>query len=438
MPYPTTTDYTFDEGIDPTSTWGVYASVLLQLIRQAKPNSYRGSIIYSDTTPTVTGDYEWHKRCLWIKTTAPNAWHVFAYDNDLASWVDVSAGIGAGAINDEAQIADNTIPLSKLKISAITRSLLQVNASGNALEAKMLDRVLYDGFMPIDYTFGYDLYIVRDGSSQRAIWRGIDPSRFNFASIPVSKLIPGAVGTSPVVNSAGAVEWQVPTISTLPTGAAGGSLSGTYPNPIIANSGVVAGQYGGAGKMVSFTVNAEGRVTAASDVNNRFPSALLCYQTSKGTVGSMGTTSGSKFPWNTEIYDADNIVSISSDKIVFAEAGTYRVGFYIPAYVVTTMGIDTIVGFSCIIDLYDETNAAIIDFRTINSFRIASGDHMPKMLEIKFDSIIQVPAPGTAYSLRAHYNGDQYLSVAPWPADISDGSTGYAERHGTVSIQRIA
>jgi len=60
--------------------------------------------------------------------------------------------------------------------------------------------------------------------------------------------------------------WNSPTSTFPPGGAAGGSLAGSFPAPTIAPSGVTAGSYGGSDRVARVTINPEGRVTSATEV----------------------------------------------------------------------------------------------------------------------------------------------------------------------------
>ena len=132
----------FVEGIDPTSTFGGYASVLLQLIRQAIPSSTYGMVLFDTTAPDVTGSNAWRKTCIWLNLTNPNTPTVNVYKEGTSpGWVNTNViiadnSISTSMIKDYNPATPNTgVTLPKLSVSGgAALQLIRVNATNTAFE----------------------------------------------------------------------------------------------------------------------------------------------------------------------------------------------------------------------------------------------------------------------------------------------------------------
>jgi hypothetical protein len=158
----------FIEGINPTATFGGYASVLLQLIRQAIPSSTYGMVLFDTTAPDVTGSNAWRKTCVWLNLTNPNIPTVNVYKEGTSpGWINVNNIIGNGAITT-AMIANGAVTLPKLSTSGGTAlQLIRVNATATAFEFVSLASLVTVGSIPI-------------GS---LITTGIPPGELRFAGV---------------------------------------------------------------------------------------------------------------------------------------------------------------------------------------------------------------------------------------------------------------
>ena len=165
----------FVEGIDPTSTFGGYASVLLQLIRQAIPSSTYGMVLFDTTAPDVTGSNAWRKTCIWLNLTNPNTPTVNVYKEGTSpGWVNTNViiadnSISTSMIKDYNPATPNTgVTLSKLApIGGAALQLIRVNATNTAFEFVSLASLVTVGSIPV-------------GS---LITTGIPPGELRFAGV---------------------------------------------------------------------------------------------------------------------------------------------------------------------------------------------------------------------------------------------------------------
>jgi len=213
---PTAEEQVFTGGADLTPTFGANAALIEQAIELAITTSYRGLVIYSDTTPTTSGEpsgyptgwYEWHKRCLWLK---PSTGEIFRWNG--TTWALAVAKPGSNTIGTSALI-DNSVTIAKLNPSTGQQyQVIRVNAGETAFEYIDASDLFGNNEIDIAKISGSSLgsYVLTRNATSKA-WTTFDSATiinlFGANEFPIDSLARGSALQVPMVNSGGtAITW---------------------------------------------------------------------------------------------------------------------------------------------------------------------------------------------------------------------------------------
>jgi hypothetical protein len=276
---PTAEEQVFTSGADLTPTLGSPAALIEQAVELALPTSYRGLVIYSDTTPATSGQpsgyptgwYEWHKRCLWLK---PSTGETFQWNG--TTWALSIAKPGANTIVG-SMVASSTLEIAKLKPDAgSSLKVIRVNLGESAFEYIAPADLFSANSIAVSKLEGTSTgtyFLTRTDSSKS--WALFDSATiiglFDSGEFPVDYISRGSALQVPMTNAgATAITW---------TSVISGIADYTLPLTKISKTTADAGKW--------LRVQADGSVQAADLV---IPSAVaaVVYTSPQTTIDTVG------------------------------------------------------------------------------------------------------------------------------------------------------
>jgi hypothetical protein len=213
---PTAEEQVFTSGADLTPTLGSPAALIEQAVELALPTSYRGLVIYSNTTPATSGEpsgypagwYEWHKRCLWLK---PSTGEIFQWNG--TTWALALAKPGANSVGTSALI-DNSVTIAKLNPAGGQQyQVLRINDAEDGFEYIDPSDLFGNNEIDIAKLGGSSLgsYVLTRNASSKA-WTAFTSATliplFGANQFPVNNLVHGSALQVPMMNAgATAITW---------------------------------------------------------------------------------------------------------------------------------------------------------------------------------------------------------------------------------------